>query len=147
MSLREALQQIKQSDLDDVNKEIEDVERALDELKDIREVIEIRLGFKRRSKVEGTPPRKTQPAAPAAAAPAAAKSAPPGRTLGGITEEYRAKCREYLMANGPTKMIRLAAMCGIPSGSMPAVVNHRWFNKTVDGVALSDAAYAEKPEK
>lgn len=161
MSLKEALSQIKQSDLDDINNEIESVEKNLAELKELRKVIEIKLGFQkprgkgnwggaRRKKTteDPAPPKPEGPKGPLDPSWVHRQPLTGGIALGqaggGITDTYRGKCKEYLMANGPTKVPRLATMCDIPYGSMNAVLKHRWFKSGPNGVELSDAAYAEK---
>lgn len=157
MSLRDALEQITQSDLDDVNKQIETAEAELAKLTELRRIIEIKLGFaKPRGKGNwgGALRKKAAPADPPPAtvvsddepeAPLpAAVEAGVRRTATGVTDVYRCKAREFLMANGTTKLTRLAAMCDIPPGSITAVVKHRWFTSGTAGIGLSAAAYNEK---
>ncbi len=151
MSLKEALEAIKESDLADINADIEAAEKALNAMKELRKIMEIKLGFhekrswggrrKKKTAEEDPPPpkREEQPAQRPLTGGVALV-----RTSGGITDTYRGKVKEYLMANGPTKVPRLATMCDIPYGSMNAVLKHRWFKSGPNGVELSDAAYAEK---
>ena len=151
MSLKEALEAIKESDLADINADIEAAEKALNAMKELRKIMEIKLGFHKKRSWGGRRKKKTAEEDPAPPKREELKGPldpshvhRPPLPVGGITDTYRGKVKEYLMANGPTKVPRLATMCDIPYGSMNAVLKHRWFKSGPNGVELSDAAYAEK---
>lgn len=150
MNLLEALNSITQKDLDDVVGKIGTLEAELDQLKELRKVIEIRLGIRkplgahlrgkgrpRKSKDETSEAETSDPGEPGAF------RSPSGGGQYTATERHRIEARKFLMANGPTKQAALAHRCGIPAGSITAVLKHEWFTHTSRGVELTRSLKAE----
>lgn len=148
MKLLEALNALKQSDLDDIVAKIATIEAELDQLKELRKVIEIKLGVRkpRGAHLRGKGRTRKQATSEESSAdpgePGAFRS-PSGAGQYTATEQHRLRAREFLMANGPTKQGALAHRCGIPAGSITAVLKHDWFTTTARGVELTRSLKAE----
>jgi len=148
MKLLEALNSLKQSDLDDIVAKIESLDAELSQLKELRKVIEIKLGVRKPQgfhlKGKGRPrkPREESTESTDPGEPGAFRS-PSGAGQYTATEQHRLLAREFLMAHGPTKQNALAHRCGIPAGSITAVLKHEWFTTTARGVELTCSLKAE----
>lgn len=57
----------------------------------------------------------------------------PAIGAGGKWGPYREAIRKYIEQNGPTAASNLAKTCGVPSGSIAAVLQHAWFVRLDDG--------------
>lgn len=141
MSLYEALKNVTQKDLDEVTAAIENLTRDLEQQRELRKLIEIKLGVKRahggrrvRAQVEPVE------GSPVSGKTAAAAVDEPKRPLTAI-DKYRQQVKEYLMANGPQLQAKICKDCKIPLGSITAVLNFAWFAKTDRGVELTGKAY------
>lgn len=135
-ALLDALSKLTQADLDAVNKELDELQVQVAQLTELKRVIEVKLGV---SKAKAARSSKPEAESDESSAEAENVAAPVS-----LTESYRLKAREYLMANGTTKLGVLASSCKIPNGSISTVVKHRWFTSGTAGVGLSAAAYNEK---
>jgi len=143
VKLLEALAEVSQKDLDEVIAECETIEKRLEQLNEVRKIIELKLGLrrppghqlKRGYKRKATEANGSQPVA---------QSQPeqPSPQNMSITDRYRKDAKEYIMANGATKQAELAKRCDIPAGSIAAVIKHKWFNVGEHGVGLTQFAYA-----
>ena len=60
-----------------------------------------------------------------------------GASGGDATTAHREKAAKYLAHSGPTRPAIIAQQCGIPVGSISAVLDCSWFEKHPAGVALS----------
>lgn len=119
-----------EQDLTDLRKQIVEAQKRLDAMQAAEKVLALKL--------HGKPPR-------AARAPKATKlklgetiakgEQPAGR---GKTEQHRIKAAEYLIHIGTAvKPTTLAEAIGCPIGSITAILDHAWFEKTPDGVRLT----------
>jgi hypothetical protein len=92
--------------------------------------------------------RKVLAARTIPAAETAGQEAP--RQAGKSVEEHRLAVLQFLGARGRTPVTKLLALTLVPSGSTSSkVINHEWFDRTLEGVALSAAgrqALAELPQ-
>lgn len=137
MSLKEALKSVTQADIDELNEQIREHEKEIAQLKEVRRLIEVKLGIRRPlgSHLKGTQKRHKQQEAEELGQ-GNLRSASSEKILS-FTEEYRQKVRLFLMANGPQKQVVLWKRCGIPEGSIDNVIKHRWFTVTSRGVELT----------
>ena len=141
MKLMELLQKVTQEDLDDCVVQIQEHEKALDQLKELRKIIEVRLGIK---KPAGFHLRGENRKKAAGGGGAAGKPADPAEpVVYGATAQHRIKVKEFLMANGPTSQPDLVRRCGVPAGSITAVLKHEWFAMTAKGVQLTKSLKME----
>lgn len=133
MSLKDALKSVTQADLDELNEQIREHETEIAQLKEVRRLIEVKLGIRRPlgSHLKGTQKRHKQEATEQGNPPVISEK------IVSFTEEYRQKVRLFLMANGPQKQVVLWKRCGIPEGSIDNVIKHRWFTVTSRGVELT----------
>lgn len=69
--------------------------------------------------------------------PRKAKATATGAAHGSATTEYREKAAKYLSHAGPTRPAIIAQHCGIPLGSISAVLDCPLFDKHPNGVSLS----------
>lgn len=147
-ALLDALSKLTQADLDQVNKELDELQAQVAQMTELKRVIEVKLGVSKprgwhlkEARAKAKAARSSKPEAESDESSVEAENASAAVSR---TEQYRAKAREYLMANGTTKLSALASNCSIPHGSISAVVKHRWFTNGTAGVGLSAAAYSEK---
>lgn len=126
MKFIDALAAVTQDDLNEVNTTIEELENQLSGLKRARGVILSALGKapKRSGAVKGRVSKSLDDTFTVDSAPLTK------------LDEYRQAVYRYLAANGPQQQATLAKRCNIPSGSMTAVVGHKWFVVTSRGVEL-----------
>lgn len=134
-ALLEALQSVTQDDLDSTVKEIDEIEKRLGQLKELRRIIEVKLGVRQPlgSHLKGPRKPRSKPAA------AAESNEPIEPSLGHMTaiERHRLRVKEYIMANGPAKRSIIINACSIPNGSSTAVFNHSMFCETGRGIELT----------
>lgn len=141
MSLAEALSKITQQDLDEVVAKITELESELDTQKELRRIIEIKLGVR---KPHGAHLRglKRKPKA---------ASLPTAQDMGGhldnependpkytATEQHRLNVRKFLKeCNGPMSLAAIAKQTHVPMGSITNVMRHLWFQDTGKGYMLT----------
>lgn len=142
MSLAEALSKITQQDLEEVVAKITELESELDTQRELRRIIEVKLGVR---KPQGAHLRgmKRKPKA---------ANLPTAQDMGGsvnsdsdddqqytATEQHRMNARKWLLAqhNKATPVLECARQAGVPTGSTTNVFRHPWFQHTPNGVMLT----------
>lgn len=57
---------------------------------------------------------------------------------GDLTQQRRREVAQYLSGSGPQPRTKVAKVCGIPEGgSLSSVLDHPWFEKRGEGVAIT----------
>lgn len=129
MRLLDALQEASEEDLHVLDEQIAALRDKISTLQIAQKLIAVRLGVApktgaaahRKSQKKSVPEEKGAEASPEDEA---------------VTNKDRQRqlVYRYIMANGPSKLADLAKGCGIPMGSMNAVVDHAWFFRTAKGL-------------
>ncbi len=127
--LLNALNAVTDDDFEKIQGEINAKRNELAALESLQKVIAIKLGkiqkpVRGESKSTNFNPPETDEEKP-----------PAGTTQ---SEFRRKRVKEYLMANGPTPLSKIARQTGIPQGSMNAVLKHPWFVSTALGWGLHE---------
>lgn len=131
--LLETLKSVTETDYEEIVRQIAEKEQELDCLNQLEKIIGARLGKQKIKRGPGGRAIKS-------ASDGNGKSEEVLRTTGkGSTwDAYRQKMKEYIMANGPSQTATLSRQCGVPMGSMAALIDHSMFIKTANGVGLSE---------
>ncbi len=160
-ALMDALMNVSQEDLDEVNQELAEAESAVDSLKEVKRLLEAKLGFRKPLgwHLKG---RNKQKAAERRAAKAEAagiteaqvlpnevdseddeeaneQTVGKGPTQMTATEIHRRKAREFLKTRGWCSLAGIAKQCHIPMGSISNVLKFPWFMATARGYELTQA--------
>lgn len=128
MKLLDALKDVTDADLVEINKQIVDTENLLLGLKRARGVVMSALG--KAPKHGGARKKSTQ--VTSGDSGSAAETAPQTRI-----DQYRESVYRYLLANGPQSQASLCKQLSIPTGSITATLKHPWFTHTAKGVDLA----------
>ena len=131
-ALLEALNSVTQEDLDSVVKQVEELEEQIGQLKELRRVIEIKLGVRKPLGAHLKGPRK-----PHNKTAATVSDVEPATGSMTATERHRERVKEYIMVNGPAKRSIIINACSIPLGSSTAVFSHEMFCETGRGIELT----------
>lgn len=126
--LLNALNSVTEDDFDAMQKEIDGKRNDLHSLEALQKVIAVKLG-----KIPEKAPRGK--AANFTAVNPDEEQAPAGTSQ---TEFRRKRVKEYIMANGPMPLNKIAKQTGIPSGSISAVMKHPMFTQTALGYGLAE---------
>lgn len=141
MKLMEALSKITQADLDECVVAIQGHEKELDQLKELRKIMEVKLGIKKPAGFHLRAGQRKKPAGGGDAAGKTAESTEP--VVYGATAQHRIRIKEFLMANGPTSQQDIVRRCGVPAGLITAVLKHEWFAQTDRGIQLTKSLKME----
>lgn len=138
MKLMDALAAISESDLQEVVAEITTLEDRIGQLKEVRRVIELKLGIRKPlgHHLRGSQKKKRHES-PVQSAGDLGGAVPDMSSQLTVTDQYRADARRYIMANGPQSAAAIAKACGIPNGSMGGVLKHKGFKQCQHGWELS----------
>lgn len=141
MSLAEALAKITKEDLEQVNQRIAELESELDTQKELRRIIEIKLGVR---KPLGAHLRGSKRKSKTADLPTSQNMGASVRTDDAddeqftATERHRMNARKVLLQSGqPVPVPVICKSAHIPSGSITNVLRHPWFQDTGRGVMLT----------
>jgi len=137
VKLMDALAEVGQSDLDELDKEIEAIQNRLDQLKEVRKIIQIKLGLRNPVGANFRGGRKSRDAVSPSVEKSGSSESPQLSSQMTVTEQYRSDARKFIMANGPQQSGAIARACGIPSGSITAVLKHKSFKQCQHGWELS----------
>lgn len=151
MKLLEALAEVSRQDLDEIVAEMASLESRLSQLREVRKLIEIKLGItvSRLANFKGQrgkrKPREevqhTVVSSVCGSESTEPDNSPRMAAQLTVTEQYRLDAKRYIMANGPAKPSRIANSCGIPQGSLGGVFKHKWFKQCEHGVDLTPEAF------
>lgn len=137
--LLEALQEVTEADLAEIDAQIQSLEAELAGLKAARSVVAARLGV---ATGRGKAARKKPDGGAAYAGQSDAKAkdvqtdVDDGTDSHGaptLTGQRREAIYKYLTSHGATRQVVLMRELGIPQGSMGALVKHIWFQVLEDG--------------
>lgn len=162
-ALMDALKNVSQEDLDQITEQLAEAEKVVDSLKEVRRLLEAKLGFRKplgwalkRAAAE----RRAAKAARVADAAGSAEAEAHRDELGGeeaeaeaaeeqtvgkgptqmtATEMHRRKAREFLKTRGYCSLAGIAKQCHIPMGSISNVLKFPWFMATGRGWELTQA--------
>lgn len=134
--LLEALESISQSDLDEIVAELDTLERRADQLKELKRIIEIKLGLR---KTQGAHLKNRGSKKPVEKPESNGHETPPAgmQNQMTVTDQYRLEAKRFIMANGPQPPLKIAKACGIPTGSITAVLKSKAFKQCEHGYELS----------
>ncbi len=124
LTLIDVLERATEADLDALDEEIAVLDRKLASLSAARRLIDVKLHGRKKFG-----PRK-KPAVAAAPSTAGVKTR---------SDEYREAIAKHLLKHGATRPAVLCEECGVPNGSITAMLEHPWFVRGADGVSLSPA--------
>lgn len=128
LSIIEALEQISESDLQDIDVRIVEAKRTLASLRTVRKLMQVKL--------HGKPGPKP------GARKAVAESNGDGNGHVTALDKYRLNAAQYLRHSGKAKVATLAERFGMSSGGqnrVSVVFNHDWFASEGREVSLTDA--------
>ena len=138
MNLLDALKQATEADLESISARVAELEAELDGLRELKRLLEVKFGIRKKPGAHlrnGGGRRKT------AATDAPGDAASDGQPQLSATDQHRLNIKRYLMANGPQSQGSIVKQCGVPAGSITAVLKHPMFKHTAKGVELTSAAY------
>ena len=125
MSLLEALSEATDSDLEDVEAKLVELEKEVAALKELRKVLAAKLGKDL--------PKSGRGGRRKVAAGTAEDEDGDGFGRAGTLIARRRTIFEYITANGPQTQAELCKQCSIPTGSISATVDHNFFKQLPDG--------------
>lgn len=118
----ELLDSVDESDLESVKEKVAGLRKELSGLQELQKILEKRLGVERPKRQRGGASKSS----------AAAESREDS-----LISQRRRRIYEHITANGPKKPAELCAELDIPNGSITATINHCWFERTPDGIAIA----------
>lgn len=160
-ALLDALKNVSQEDLDQVTQQLAEAEAVVDSLKEVKRLLEAKLGFRKplgwhlkdRNKQKAAERRAAKAEAAASSEEAELHQDEPGgeedtdeaaeQTVGKgptqmtATEMHRRKAREFLKTRGYCSLAGIAKQCSIPMGSITNVLKFPWFMATARGWELT----------